>query len=148
MRLAIGGVVLAADLFRAHTAHAFVVGEISPVAEAGGAKTYPIPAADGVSIDQANDTIVARWQGKVYVFALACPHQNTAIRWQADRKRFECPKHKSHYTPDGRFTDGRATRGLDRHPVTRAGETVVADLAVLYEEDEQKDAWTRAFVAL
>src|SRR4051812_5730956 len=44
-------------------------------------KTYAIPSTDGAQIDKGNGTIVMRWQGKAYVYSLACPHQNTAIRW-------------------------------------------------------------------
>jgi hypothetical protein len=44
-------------------------------------KSYAMPARDGTQIDKDNGTIVARYQGKVYVFSLACPHQNTAIKW-------------------------------------------------------------------
>src|SRR5215468_10938967 len=38
-------------------------------------KTYPIPAQDGVQIDKDAEAMLARSQGKVYAFALACPHQ-------------------------------------------------------------------------
>ena len=55
-----------------------------------------------------------RFQGVVYAFNLSCPHQNTALKWQPDDQRFQCPKHKSRYQPDGTFISGRATRGMDR----------------------------------
>ncbi|HET7040588.1 MAG TPA: hypothetical protein VFI13_01155, partial [Gemmatimonadales bacterium] len=45
---------------------------------------YAIPAGDSVSIDADNGVILVRWSGKVYAFNLACPHQNTALRWQED----------------------------------------------------------------
>ena len=64
---------------------------------------YPIPAGDSVSIDSTNEVIIVRWSGKAYAFNLACPHQNTAIRWDAGKTRFQCPKHKSIYTPEGVF---------------------------------------------
>ena len=82
-------------------------------------KRYPMPAADGVSIDKDNGVIVARATGKVYAFSLACPHQNTALRWNADDKQFQCPKHKSRYRDDGKFIEGRATRSMDRLAVRR-----------------------------
>src|SRR5262245_37096558 len=69
--------------------------------------SFPIPAADGATIDRDNDLILARYQGKVYAFGLACPHQNTALRWLATEGRFQCPKHKSKYSPDGIFLSGR-----------------------------------------
>jgi Rieske Fe-S protein len=121
---------------------------IEPLASTTQAKVYPFPDRDGVQIDKSEDVIIARAGGKVFAFNLACPHQNTAIRWQADKNRFECPKHKSHYTPDGTFVDGRATRGLDRFAVTRTGATLVVNLDALYEEDKHRDAWKAAFVTV
>ena len=82
---------------------------------------YPIPAGDSVSIDADNGVILVRWTGKVYAFNLACPHQNTALRWNAGDSQFQCPKHHSKYQPDGTFVSGRATRGMDRFTITRSG---------------------------
>src|SRR4051812_39794867 len=62
-------------------------------------KAYPIPAADGVSIDKDESVIIARVDNRAYAFSLACPHQNTAIRWDGSEHRFQCPKHKSRYRP-------------------------------------------------
>jgi hypothetical protein len=42
--------------------------------------TYPIPAADGATIDKDNQVILVRFHGVAYAFALSCPHQNTALR--------------------------------------------------------------------
>jgi nitrite reductase/ring-hydroxylating ferredoxin subunit len=108
--------------------------------------TYPIPAADGVSIDRANDTMVARAGGKVYVFARTCPHQNTALRWLDGPQRFQCPRHESKYRPDGTYIEGRATRSLDRFAVRKAGNAVVASLDQLYREDTDAGPWAAAFV--
>ncbi|NUP56938.1 MAG: Rieske (2Fe-2S) protein [Gemmatimonadaceae bacterium] len=111
-------------------------------------KRYPIPAADGVSIDKDNEVIVARASGKVYAFALACPHQNTALRWNADDHQFQCPKHKSRYRDDGTFIEGRATRNLDRLAVRREGSTLVVDVDALIQQDEHPAEWNAAFVAV
>jgi Rieske Fe-S protein len=94
--------------------------------------------------------IVTRWQGKVYVFSLACPHQNTAVRWYDKDSQFECPKHHSRYLADGVYVkdSGRATRGLDRFSVRRDGNNVVANLDKLYQEDEEEAAWKTAFITL
>src|SRR5690242_15445641 len=75
-------------------------------------KTYPIPAQDGVQIDKGAEAMLTRWQGKVYAFALACPHQNTALRWYDKDTQFECPKHHSRFDPQGNYIkdSGRATR--------------------------------------
>ena len=111
-------------------------------------KTYSVPASDGVAIDKAESVIVARFENKVYAFSLACPHQNTALRWEASVGRFQCPKHRSRYKADGVFNDGRATRGLDRFAVRREGGQLMINLDALYEEDKQVAEWKAAFVQL
>lgn len=111
-------------------------------------RSYPIPDRDGATIDEKNEVILVRWQGFVYAFSLACPHQNTALRWRQDDARFQCPKHKSKYQPDGTFIEGRATRGMDRFTIRRVGQTVVVDLNTLHEYPANPDAWKQAFVAL
>jgi len=120
---------------------------VSALGGANDEKSYPIPAADGAQIDKDNALIVARAEGKVYVFSLACPHQNTAIRWYDKDKRFECPKHHSRYRPDGTFIEGRATRGLDRFAVHKNGDMIVADLDKLFEEKKDEE-WKTAFIAV
>ena len=111
-------------------------------------KTYPIPGADGVQIDKEESVIIARAGERVYAFSLACPHQNTAIRWEAADHRFQCPKHKSRYRPDGTFIEGRATRGLDRFAARRDGDSLVVNLDLLYREDKDAAQWATAFVDL
>jgi Rieske Fe-S protein len=112
-------------------------------------KSYPIPAADGTQIDKDNATIVTRWQGKLYVFSLACPHQNTALHWSDKDGGFECPKHHSRFLADGEYIkdSGRATRGMDRFAVRKDGNNVVADLDKLYQEDTDAE-WKTAFLTL
>jgi Rieske Fe-S protein len=136
---------------------------ITPAAAAGAAigvtragrgareeKTYAIPPVDGAQIDRENGAILMRWQGKVYVYSLACPHQNTAVRWSDKNTQFECPKHHSRYLPDGEYVkdSGRATRGLDRFAVRRDGDNIVANLDRLYQQNEDQAPWSAAFVTL
>jgi nitrite reductase/ring-hydroxylating ferredoxin subunit len=111
-------------------------------------KSYAIPASDAVVIDKDESVIIARFGAKVFAFSLACPHQNTALRWDAGNKRFQCPKHRSRYQPDGVFIEGRATRGLDRFAVRRDGESVVVNLDLLYQEDKHPTEWAAAFLPL
>jgi len=111
-------------------------------------KAYAIPTVDGVMIDKAESVIIARFENKVYAFGLACPHQNTALRWIASGGRFQCPRHESRYRPDGVFISGRATRGLDRFAVRRDGDQLMVNLDALYEEDQQVAEWKIAFVQL
>lgn len=124
------------------------IGFISDLGGGREDKTYPIPAADGTQIDKSNETIITRWQGKVYVFNLACPHQNTALKWWDKDHQFECPKHHSRFTPDGTYIkdSGRATRGLDRFDVRKQGDTIVVNLDKLYQEDDDEALWKTAFI--
>ena len=111
-------------------------------------KAYPVPETDVVAIDKDESVIVARTGGKLFAFALACPHQNTALRWDASKQRFQCPKHRSRYRPDGTFIEGRATRSLDRYAVRREGRTLVVNLDALYQEDTNPTEWAAAVASL
>src|SRR5687768_8240783 len=109
---------------------------------------YPIPANDSVSIDADNEVILVRWTGHAYAFNLACPHQNTALRWQEGERRFQCPKHKSRYQPDGNFISGRATRGMDRLEIRRDGDVLVVNTDRVFKQDEDPVAWDGATASL
>jgi nitrite reductase/ring-hydroxylating ferredoxin subunit len=111
-------------------------------------KSYPLPASDGVVIDKDESVIVARFENRAFAFSLACPHQNTALRWEASNHRFQCPKHKSRYRPDGSFIEGRATRGMDRFALRREGDNLLVNLDALYREDKEPSEWAAAFVPL
>jgi nitrite reductase/ring-hydroxylating ferredoxin subunit len=125
-----------------------------PVVEAAGAdagpgeRKYPVPTADGVTIDHEAQVILVRYQQRVYAFNLACPHENTALRWRAQDGRFQCPRHESKYRPDGAFVEGRATRNMDRFPVRRAGDSVLVDLNRLLRSDQQAQDWAAAALVL
>ena len=114
----------------------------------GDERTYPLPAEDGAAIDRDAEVILVRYQGKVYAFALSCPHQHTALRWEPDKARFQCPKHHSKYQPDGVYVSGRATRSMDRYALRRDAANVLVDLGKLYREDRDADAWKGAFVTV
>jgi Rieske Fe-S protein len=130
----------------ASDARALPVGLVSPVSVRADERTYPLPTADGATIDKEESLIVVRWQGTVYVFSLACPHQNTALKWAQKDAQFQCPKHHSKYRPDGSFIEGRATRGMDRFAIRRDGDTVVVDLDQLYQQDKDAAAWKAASI--
>ena len=110
--------------------------------------SYPVPGADGATIDKDNQVIVVRFEQKAYAFALSCPHQNTALRWHPADGQFQCPKHHSRYRPDGVFISGRATRSMDRFALRRDGSTLVVDLDKLYRQDRDPTDWEAAVVAL
>ncbi len=110
--------------------------------------SYQIPASDGAVIDRDNEVIILRQQRKAYAFSLSCPHQRTMLKWQPEQGRFQCPKHKSKYQPDGKFISGRATRGMDRHAIKLQNRQLIVDTTVLYREDKQPALWAKAVVSL
>ena len=112
----------------------------------GAERRYPMPAADGVTIDRSAQVIVARAQGYVYAFALSCPHQNNAVKWVAKEGRFQCTKHDSQYKPDGVYTSGHSTRNLDRYAVRRETDTLVVDLHHWVQSDKDPKGWAAATV--
>jgi Rieske Fe-S protein len=111
-------------------------------------RTYPTPAADGVTIDRENQVILVRFQQRAYVFNLACPHENTALRWKERDGRFQCPRHESQYQPDGTFISGRATRNMDRFAIKHVGSSLVVDLNRLFRSDQQPQDWSAAVASL
>ena len=109
---------------------------------------YPIPPGDGVSIDRRAQIILVRYANKVYAMALACPHENAAVKWLKKDGRFQCSKHDSQYTPEGTYKSGHATRNLDRFPVRREQGEVVVTTDRVYRSDQNLAAWTSASIAL
>ena len=116
--------------------------------EEGAEKRYPIPQADSVNVDHSASLIVARFHGRVYVFSLACPHQNAPVRWVAKDGRFQCTRHDSRYQADGVHISGRATRNLDRYVIRRDGDSIVVDLQKWVQSDKDPAGWAAAGVAL
>jgi nitrite reductase/ring-hydroxylating ferredoxin subunit len=110
---------------------------------------YPIPAKDGVQFDDKNEVILVRNAGKVYAFALSCPHQSTALKLDpAGTGGFYCTKHESRYRPTGEFISGRATRNMDRLVIRRDGNNVVVDVDKWYESDSEAAQWAAAVITL
>ena len=145
---AIGVAGVLAALGIARSAAALPVSMIDAIARNAAGISYAIPKADGVQIDKDNEVILVRWQGTVYAFNLSCPHQRTTLRWNDSAKEFQCPKHKSKYTPNGSFISGRATRGMDRFAIQRSGANVLVDVDQMFEEDENESQWKAALVKI
>ena len=57
---------------------------ISGTQGAASEHTYPVPAADGVTIDREEEVILVRFHQQALAFNLACPHENTALRWRQE----------------------------------------------------------------
>lgn len=111
-------------------------------------RRYPLPAADGVSIDRVQQVILVRLQNHVFAFNLSCPHQNAAVRWVENSHRFQCTKHDSQYQPDGAYVTGRATRNMDRLPIRRDGSSVVVNLDQIIQSDADPSGWAAAVVTV
>ncbi len=137
---------MAGVALRPGSADAYPVAAAAGAAFGPGEVGYPVPAADGVTIDREGQVILVRFQGRVYAFALACPHENTALRWRDRDARFQCPRHESQYKPDGTFMQGRATRNMDRFALRRDGGSVVVDTNRLFRSDQQPADWSAASV--
>jgi Rieske Fe-S protein len=116
--------------------------------QSAGESRYPIPATDSVNVDRTAQLIVVRSQGRVFVFALACPHENNAVKWLPKDHRFQCTKHDSQYQPDGVHTSGRATRNMDRYVIRRDGDSVVVDLHRWIQSDKDPAGWAAATIAI
>jgi nitrite reductase/ring-hydroxylating ferredoxin subunit len=111
-------------------------------------RRYPVPAADGVNIDRSAQVILVRAGKNVYAMALACPHENAAVKWLGKDHRFQCSKHDSRYSPDGTHTEGRATRNMDRFPVRLDGTSVVVRTDRVFRSDQDGAGWNSAHVEL
>ena len=116
--------------------------------QSGNDRAYPMPVADGVTIDRGAQVILVRAGGHVYAFALSCPHQNAAVKWVAQDNRFQCTKHDSRYQFDGVHTSGRATRNMDRYPIRRDGDVVHVDVSHVFQSDKDSAGWTAASVPI
>ena len=119
-----------------------------PLAATGTELTYPIPAADGATIDRDNGVILVRLQNRAFAFNLSCPHENAAVRWKTALGRFECSRHDSVYSPAGVYTAGRATRNMDRFQIKKSGATLVVDVSRLIQSDTNKSQWEAAALQL
>jgi Rieske Fe-S protein len=130
----------------AETLHAMTLSSATATRD-GALLRYPIPAADGATVDAVNKVIVVRFQNSIHAFALECPHRGTDVQWQADRGRFYCPKHKSTFQPEGTFVAGKAERNMDRYPVRIEGAELIVDTAAFIRSDRDAAGWAAAKVA-
>jgi nitrite reductase/ring-hydroxylating ferredoxin subunit len=147
--LSVAGAMMAVGMAK-NAAFAMPLDFTSAKRSSGSMRSYIVPAADGAQIDKDNDVILVRWQNAVYAFALSCPHQNTALKWDDRDHGFQCPKHHSRFQPDGAYIagSGRATRNMDRYAIQLQGSNVAVDLDKVFEEDSDGPQWTAAVIRL
>jgi len=113
-----------------------------------GTVKYPVPAADGATIDTDNEVILVRTSGKVIAFALSCPHQRAMLKIKGGDTAFLCPKHKSEYKIDGEYIRGRATRSMDRRAIKKEGTDIVVDIESVIKSDEDAAGWAAATLSV
>lgn len=116
--------------------------------DAGQERGFAIPSGDSVSIDRRSSSILVRLHDRVFACALACPHEQAAVKWVTKAARFQCTKHDSIYTPEGIYHSGRATRNLDRFPIRRDGAQVMVRLDQVFRSDLHPSEWTNANVSV
>ncbi len=145
--LAVAAALVAAGV-RPSEAFAQQVGWMTPVEAVGGERTYEIPPEDGVALDGGSEVALARWQGHLFAFSLACPHRGATLQWKASEGQFYCPKHKARFTPDGTHASGRATRALDRFALRRVGDRVVIQTGAPLEATKHAAAWQAAVLTV
>lgn len=143
--------VAAVSIARPGLAFAQTVTEIEPVGTPNAGvpeRSYTIPPANSVSVDPANEVILARWEDRVYAFSIKCPHKGALLEWRPSEERVYCPRHEARFLADGSHFSGRSTRDLDRYKIRRNANDIVVDLGELVRRDIDPDAWTQAVVSL
>jgi nitrite reductase/ring-hydroxylating ferredoxin subunit len=138
--------VLLPGVVHAETMTGFVM--MRSARRSDGTAKYPIPTADGATIDAENEVILVRTAGKCMAFALSCPHQRAMLKLKRGDSSFLCPKHKSEYKIDGEYIRGRATRSMDRRAIRKEGAELVVDLESQIKSDEDAAGWAAATVAV
>ena len=109
---------------------------------------YPVPAADGATIDAVNKVILVRYAGAIHAFSLLCPHRRNEVEWQPTASRFYCPKHKSTFRPEGTLIQGKAERNLDRLAIRLDGTEVVVETTPTIRSDRDAEGWAAAKVTV
>jgi nitrite reductase/ring-hydroxylating ferredoxin subunit len=113
-----------------------------------GERTYPVPTADGVSLDASCGVLLVRWQQQLYAFSAECPHRGANVEYVEAEQGFFCPKHEARFATDGAWLSGRRTSALDRYPLRlQDGQVVVTD-DVRLEADADPAAYAAATVTL
>jgi thiosulfate dehydrogenase [quinone] large subunit len=87
-----------------------------------------VPVGGGRQVTDAS-TGQAVWvlqltAGDFTAFNATCPHQGCPVRFQGASDGFRCPCHGSHFTSQGKVTNGPATRNLTEVKVTKSGDTL------------------------
>jgi len=124
------------------------IGTTTPKRSGRAELRYTLPTSDGVDVDEGNEVILVRWQGRAYAFSVKCPHRGARLEWHPDERRVFCPKHKARFRADGAHDSGRKSRDLDRYDIRRDGSSLVIQLDALRRSDTDPAGWAAAVVTL
>jgi len=124
------------------------IGTTTPKRSGRAELRYTLPTSDGVDVDEGNEVILVRWQGRAYAFSVKCPHRGARLEWHPDESRVFCPKHKARFRADGAHDSGRKSRDLDRYDIRREGSSLVIQLDALRRSDTDPAGWAAAVVTL
>jgi Rieske Fe-S protein len=69
----------------------------------------------------------------VTAFTATCPHLGCAVEFDASKKEYECPCHKSGFAIDGKKLFGPSRRGLDQLPVKLQDKAGAKEILVKFE---------------
>lgn len=70
---------------------------------------------------------LANANGHLFALSQKCPHLGCRVPFCDSSGRFECPCHGSVFDIGGEWIEGPSPRGMDRHPVSIDGDTLVVD---------------------
>ncbi len=70
---------------------------------------------------------LANADGHLFALSQKCPHLGCRVPFCESSGRFECPCHGSTFDIGGEWIEGPSPRGMDRHPVSVDGDTLMVD---------------------
>lgn len=143
--IAVGAALIASGLV---PSQAFADGITSIVALPAGAqeRAYPLPTADGVSVDADNRVALVRVNHQLFAFSLECPHRGRVLEWIDSEHRFYCSKHKARFTANGQHASGRHTPDLDRFALRVQQNRVIVSVDRVLAVDSTPAEWAGAVV--
>ena len=103
--------------------------EFAVVADASDAWTHTA----GQRIGAVFLTRSSKAPDEVTAFTATCPHLGCAVEFDATKKEYECPCHKSGFAIDGQKLFGPSRRGLDSLPVKLADKSGAKEVLVQFE---------------
>jgi cytochrome b6-f complex iron-sulfur subunit len=70
---------------------------------------------------------VANADGHLFALSQKCPHLGCRVPFCESSGQFECPCHGSVFDIGGEWIAGPSPRGMDHHPISVDGETLIVD---------------------